>query len=159
MPPYALRPVDDRLLEDAPIVIRSTVDLKAPPSRVWEALGSDEMWSWMPIIDQVAWQSPRPFSAGAVRRLRLGKFLTVDEEFYRWDVDRRATFRVTHQSRQVLDALIEDFLLDPTPEGTRLTWTMAVSPLRGRGLPLGLLAPVMRPGNTVAIGGIRKLLK
>jgi hypothetical protein len=159
MPAYPLRPVDDGLLQTAPLIVRSSVRLDAPPSRVWAALGSDEMWSWLPVIDRVAWQTPRPHDEGSIRRLRLGRFLTVDEEFYRWDVDRRATFRIVSQSRPVLDALIEDFLLEPAGEGTTLTWTMAVSPLKGRGLPLGLLAPLLRPGNTVALGGIKRILR
>ena len=159
MPAYPLRHVDDAFLGDAPIVIRSTVQLKAQPPAVWAALGSDEMWSWLPVIDRLDWQSPKPYSAGSIRRLRMAKFLTIDEEFYRWDVDRRATFRVVGQSRKVLDALIEDFVLVPSEGGTELTWTMAVSPLKGRGLPLGLLAPLLKPGNTVAIAGIKKLLR
>ncbi len=159
MASYALRPVDDAFLDDAKLVIRSSVDLTASPSQVWEALGSDRMWSWLPLIDRLEWLTPRPHEAGCVRRLRLGRFLTVDEEFYRWDVDRRATFRVTAQSRNLLDGLIEDFLLDPSGDGTRLTWTMALTPRRGRSLPLGLLAPLLRPGNTVAIGGIKTLLR
>ena len=159
MPAHPLRPVDDDFLRTAPLVVRSSVDLDAPPSRVWEVLGSDEMWSWLPLIDRLEWRTPRPHAAGAIRRLRLGRFVTVDEEFYRWDTDRRATFRVSAQSRPVLDGLIEDFLLDPTDGGTRLTWTMALAPKKGAGLPLGVLAPLLRPGNTVAIGGIRKLLR
>lgn len=159
MASYALRPVDDAFLDDAQIVIRSSVDLAATPAQVWEALGSDEMWSWLPIIDRVEWLTPRPHEAGCVRRLRLGKFLTVDEEFYRWDVEKRATFRVTAQNRNVLDGLIEDFVLEPSATGTKLTWTMALTPRRGKGLPLGFLAPLLAPGNAVAIGGIKKIIR
>jgi carbon monoxide dehydrogenase subunit G len=159
MPAYPLRPVDDSFLDEAPIVVRSTVRLDASPSEVWRALGSDEMWSWLPVIDRLEWRSPEPKAVGSIRRLRLGHVLTVDEEFYRWDVDRRATFRIVGQSRRMLDALIEDFLLEPTARGTDLTWTMAVSPLKGRGLPLSPLGVLLRPGNTVAIGGIKKILR
>ncbi|MFA4929562.1 MAG: SRPBCC family protein [Patulibacter sp.] len=156
---YALRPVDDSFLDEAKIVIRSTVDLAATPAQVWEALGSDEMWSWLPVIDRVEWLTERPHVEGCVRRLRLGKFLTVDEEFYRWEVEKRATFRVTAQNRNVLDGLIEDFVLEPSDKGTRLTWTMALTPRRGKSLPLGFLAPLLAPGNTVAIGGIKKIIR
>lgn len=159
MPAYPLRTVDDQFLRDAPLVVAASVDLAATPEQVWDALGSDRMWSWLPVIDRLEWLTPRPHAAGAVRRLRLGKGLTIDEEFYRWDVGQRATFRVTSQSRRILDALIEDFLLEPTGTGTKLTWTMAASPLRGRRLPLGLLAPLLRPGNRLAIGGIKKILQ
>lgn len=159
MPAYPLRHVDDAFLQDAPIVTRSTVRLEAAPSEVWRALGSDEMWSWLPVIDRLEWRSEAPHAAGAIRRLRIARFLTVDEEFYRWDVDRRATFRVVGQSRKVLDGLAEDFLLEPVDGGTELTWTMALSPIVGAGLPLGLLSPLLRPGNTAAISGIRKLVR
>jgi hypothetical protein len=156
---YTLREIDDRFFDEAPIVIPATVDLAATPEQVWEALGSDEMWSWAPIIDQLTWISPRPQATGAIRRLRLLKAVTIEEEFYRWDAPHRATFRVTRQSRRMFDGLAEDFLVEASPTGSRLTWTMAVAP---RGLPgaaaAGRLAPVLAKGNAAAIGGIRKIL-
>jgi polyketide cyclase/dehydrase/lipid transport protein len=156
---YTLPPIDDAFFETAPLVIPAVVELDAPPARVWEALGSDEMWSWAPIVDQLVWLTPRPQTTGAVRRLRLLKVNTVEEEFYRWEDSRRATFRVTRQSRPLLDGLAEDFLLEPLDGGarTRLTWTMAIAPkglpgfIRGRGAALA-------KGNALAIGGIRKIL-
>ncbi|MCW2984172.1 MAG: polyketide cyclase [Conexibacter sp.] len=157
---YTLPPIDDRFFEEAPIVVPATVELDASPAQVWEALGSDAMWSWAPIIDQLTWVTPRPQSTGAIRRLRMFKVNTIEEEFYRWEEGRRATFRVTRQTRRLLDGLAEDFLLEPSAGGgTRLTWTMAIAP---RGLPgaaaVGKLAPVLAKGNAAAIGGIRKIL-
>jgi Polyketide cyclase / dehydrase and lipid transport len=156
---YTLPAIDDRFFEDAPIIIPATVELAATPEQVWEALGSDEMWSWAPVIDQLAWVTPRPQSAGAIRRLRLLKAVTIEEEFYRWEPPHRATFRVTRQSRRMVHGLAEDFVVEPSPTGSRLTWTMAVAP---RGLPgataAGRLAPLLAKGNAAAIGGIRKIL-
>jgi hypothetical protein len=156
---YTLPEIDDAFFTDAPLVVPAAVELDATPARVWAALGSDEMWSWAPIIDQLAWITPRPHAAGAVRRLRLLKVNTIEEEFYRWDDERRATFRVTRQSRRLLDGLAEDFLLDPLDGGarTRLTWTMAIA-LRGVPAPPKALLPALVKGNAAAIGGIRKIL-
>jgi hypothetical protein len=156
---YTLKPIDDAFFQSAPLVVPASVELDATPARVWAALGSDEMWSWAPIIDQVTWITPRPHAAGAVRRLRLLKVNTIEEEFYRWDDERRATFRVTRQSRPLLDGLAEDFLLDPLDGGarTRLTWTMAIG-LRGVPAPPKALLPALAKGNAAAIGGIRKIL-
>jgi hypothetical protein len=156
---YTLPPIEDAFFTDAPLVVPASVELDATPARVWEALGSDAMWSWAPIIDQLVWITPRPQSAGAIRRLRLLKLNTIEEEFYRWDEGRRATFRVTRQSRPMLDGLAEDFLLDPLDGGsrTRLTWTMAVAP-RGLPAPPKALLPALATGNAAAIGGIRKIL-
>ena len=155
---YTLKPIDDAFFETAPIVIPATLELKAPPERVWEALGSDEMWSWAPIIDQLVWTTGRPQTVGAIRRLRLFKAVTIEEQFYRWDVGRRATFRVTHQSRRMFDGLAEDFLLEPSAGGgTRLTWTMAMAPRGLSGAP-GFMIPALARGNALAMGGIKKIL-
>ena len=156
--PYALKPIDDRYFEDAPNVIPATVELAATPEQVWEALGSDRMWSWVPAIDQLRWTTPR--GENGIRILRLGKFVTIEEEFYRWEPPHRATFRVTRQSRQVFDGLAEDFRLEPTASGgTRLTWTMAQG-LRGvpGGGALGPLKGLMAKGNAAGIGGIKTIL-
>lgn len=155
---YALKPIGDEWFEQAPLVVPASVTLDAPVERVWEALGSDAMWSWAPIIDQVEWITPRPHAAGSIRRLRMFKVNTIEEEFYRWETNRRATFRVTHQTRRMLDGLAEDFLLEPTPSGgTTLTWTMAIA-LKGAPAPPAFLKPALIKGNAAAIGGIKTIL-
>jgi hypothetical protein len=154
---YKLKSIDDAFFETAPSVVPASVDLDAPPARVWEALGSDAMWSWAPIIDRVAWVTPH--GVGAIRHLRLLKVNTIEEEFYRWDVERRATFRVIQQTRPLLNGLAEDFLLEALDGGarTRLTWTMAIA-LRGVPAPPKALLPALIKGNAAALGGIRTIL-
>src|ERR1700750_697427 len=100
---YKLPLIDDAFFTSASSVVPAVVDLDAPPAHVWEALGSDAMWSWAPIIDRLTWLTTRLQAVGATRRLRLLKVNTIEEEFYRWDEHRRATFRVTHQSRPLLN--------------------------------------------------------
>jgi carbon monoxide dehydrogenase subunit G len=157
--PHPVRPVDDSFFETAPLVIPVTVELAATPAQVWEALGSDRMWSWMPVLDKLRWLTPRPLTKGAVRVLRIARLFSVEEHFYRWDDERRATFHVTSATRPVLNALAEDFVLEPTPAGTRLTWTMALDPKLPVPAWLGkLLVPLLAPGNKFAIAGIRKIL-
>lgn len=161
MPPtaHAVQPVDDSFFESAPLVIPVTVELDATPAQVWEALGSDRMWSWLPVLDQLRWLTPRPLTQGAVRVLRVARLFTIEEHFYRWDDERRATFHVTRASRPVLNALAEDFVLEPTATGTRLTWTMALDPRIPGARALGrFLVPLLAPGNKLALAGIRKIL-
>ena len=157
---HPVRPVDDSFFETAPLVIPVTVELAATPAQVWEALGSDRMWSWLPVLDRLRWLTPRPLTQGAVRVLRVARLFTIEEHFYRWEDERRATFHVTSSTRPVLDALAEDFVLEPLPGGgTRLTWTMAVAPKPAvPGWLAGLLVPLLKPGNKLAIAGIRKIL-
>lgn len=155
--PYALDPVDDRFFEEAPLVIPATVELAAAPEQVWEALGSDRMWSWVPALDRLRWTTPH--GPGAIRMLRIGRLVTVEEEFYRWEPARRATFRVVRQSRRVLGGLAEDFLLEPTAAGTRLTWTMALRPRLPGAAALAPLTPLLAKGNAAGLAGIRKILR
>jgi hypothetical protein len=155
---HPVRPVDDGFFQTAPLVIPVTVELDATPAEVWEALGSDRMWSWLPLLDQLRWLTSRPLGQGAVRVLRVARLFSIEEHFYRWEEGRRATFHVTSSTRPVLRALAEDFVLEPTATGTRLTWTMAVEPkLPGTRL-LRWLVPLLKPGNKLAIAGIRKIL-
>jgi hypothetical protein len=156
---HPVHPVDDSVFETAALVIPVTVDFDAPPAAVWEALGSDAMWSWFPPLDRLRWLTSRPHAAGAVRVLRVARLFTIEEHFYRWEEGRRATFHVVASTRPVLDALAEDFVLEPTATGTRLTWTMALDPkLPGARLLGRLLVPLLRRGNRLAIAGLRKIL-
>lgn len=158
--PHAIRRVDEQFLSSAPLVVRAKVDLDASPAAVFEALGSDEMWSWVPVLDKLRWITPRPLGAGSVRTLRIGRFVEVEEDFFLWEQDRRAAFCVTSASRPALKALAEDFTVEPTSRGTRLTWTMALDP----GLPVprflrGVLGALLAPGNRFALKGISKIIR
>ncbi|MGW3917592.1 SRPBCC family protein [Streptomyces sp. NPDC005070] len=81
----------------------------------------------MSVLDRATWLSPRPHTTGARRSARLARLITLQEEYYRWDAPRRATFRVTGITLPLVKGWAEDFLLEPLPGGgTRLTWTMAI---------------------------------
>lgn len=155
---HAVRPVGDEFLEAAPLVVRVAVDLDAPPSAVFDVLASERMWSWLPLIDRLRWTTPSPQGEGSVRVLRIARLFEVEERFYRWDAGRRATFHVTSATRPVLNALAEDFLVEPAGAGSRLTWTFALDPKLPGARLLGRIAPLLAPGNRWAIGGIRRLL-
>jgi hypothetical protein len=80
-------------------------------------------------------------------------------EFYRWDENERATFRVTRADRPWLRALAEDFRLTAHGAGTRLTWTMAIEPAASVPAAFGALAPLLRPGNARILSGIRGIVR
>ena len=157
---YPAQADGDDIFETAPLVIPATVELDATPAAVWEALGSDAMWSWFPPLDRLRWLSARPLGEGAVRTIRVTRLFTLEEHFYRWEEERRATFHVVGVTRPVLSALAEDFLLEPLPgDRTRLTWTFALDPRLPGARLLGRVAgPLLRAGNRSMIAGIRKIL-
>ncbi|WBP86651.1 SRPBCC family protein [Kitasatospora cathayae] len=51
--------------------------------------------------------------------------LRLREEFVRWDKGERHSFCVTQASLPLFRRFGEDYLLEPTPTGTRFTWTFA----------------------------------
>lgn len=154
---HALEPIDDSFLRTAPLVATAVVELPNSPDQVWEALASDQMYSWAPPIDNLRWLTREPREVGCVRELRLGKLITVREEFYRWEPAVRSTFRVTHTSHRLFTGLAEDFLLDKRADGgTTLSWTMAVAPRGPR--PPRALAQLLVPGNRRVIAGITSIL-
>ena len=157
---YSVRATGDEIFETSAIVVGTTIELDSSPAEVWDALGSDEMWSWFPPLDRLRWLSARPLGEGAVRTIRVARLFTLEEHFYRWEEGRRATFHVVSVTRPVLHALAEDFLLEPTASGgTRLTWTFALDPkLPGARLIARLAAPLLRAGNRSMISGICKIL-
>jgi len=118
------------------------------------------MWSWFAPLDRLRWLTARPLGEGAVRTIRAARLFTLEEHFYRWEEGRRATFHVVGVTRPVLNALAEDFFVEPTASGgTRLTWTFALDPkLPGARLLGRLAAPLLRAGNRSMISGIRKIL-
>ena len=156
--PYAVRPVDDSFFETAPLVVEVAVDLDATPEQVWAALASEEMWSWLPVLDRLRWVTPPPLGEGATRTVRVARMFEIEERFYRWEEARRATFHVVSSTRPVVDGFAEDFVLEPVGSGTRLVWKLAAAPKAAGGRDLAWLAPLLAPGNRFAIGGIKKIL-
>ena len=126
--PRQLAPIDDNFFDTAGLVVGATIDLPHSPEQVWTALGSDAMGSWMSVLDQATWHSPRPLTVGARRSVRLLRLITLHEEYYRWDeTQRRSTFRVTDINFPIVTGWAEDMHAAPLPDGgTRLSWTMAI---------------------------------
>lgn len=122
-----LVPVGDEFLRTAGLVLSATIELPHSAEQVWAALESDQMGAWMWILDRTRWHSPRPFAHGARRSVRLARSIRLDEVFYRWDPPRRATFRVAAINLPLVTGWVEDFSVDPLPDGgTLLGWTMAI---------------------------------
>jgi carbon monoxide dehydrogenase subunit G len=124
---HALEPADESFFSTAPHRYRFEIDLDVPPERVWESLQSDEsLAAWGPAVRSVRWTSPRPFGVGTTREvaLPLGT-ITVRERFFVWDEGKRYSFYVVEANRPMLKRFAEDYVVEPRPGGSRLTWTVA----------------------------------
>ncbi|TXS34475.1 SRPBCC family protein [Streptomyces sp. ms191] len=125
---YPVTETGDSFLASAPFRYEHSVETRAPAERIWEILTGEELVHWVWAFTDLKWNSPRPFGVGTVREVTLLTFLTARERFFRWDEGRRYTFSVYEASRPGLRHAAEDWTIEPTPSGSRLTWTMAIRP-------------------------------
>ena len=141
---FPVDPVDLSFFSTAPHVYRYSVDLDVGPDRLWESLTSDASVSaWGPSVHAVRWTSPRPFGVGTERTVTLAaKAITVHERFFHWDEGKRYSFYVYESNRPLFKHFAEDYVIDPTPSGSRLTWSFALEAKPATKLPVRLLSPV-----------------
>lgn len=137
---FRLEPVDETYFATAKYVYSFPVDLDATPERVWSALTSDEsLAAWRLGVRSLRWLTPRPFGVGTRREVVLPlSAMTIREEFFRWDEGRRYSFCVHEANRPVLRQFAEDYLVEPTPTGSRFTWTIALTPAPWAAAPMWL---------------------
>ncbi len=129
LPWHPLVESGDDFLVSAPFRYVNTVDVPVPGDRTWAALAADDtLVSWSPLVSGLRWTTPRPFSVGTTREITLLRIITARERYYRWDEGHRKTFTGAQMSLPGLRRLAEDYVVEPTPGGSRLIWTLALEP-------------------------------
>ena len=136
--PFQLRRVDDSFYRAAPIVFRASAELKAPVAQVWGLL--DDL-NWLPLL-RFRWETAPPHGPNSLRRLAIGRYFYVIEDCLHVVPNARLSFYMPEVTFPGLRAFAEDYRLEPTAEGTRLTWTVAIEP---KGAGLGFLSPLGKP--------------
>ncbi|MEU4453282.1 SRPBCC family protein [Nocardioides sp. NPDC023903] len=157
---YPLAPADDDFLGTARAATTKVLDVDVPVETLWAALAADDaVVSWGPGATKTRWVGQRPYGVGTVREVTMGGVATVREKFYRWDENQRMTFAVAESTRPGIRRFAEDYVVESTPTGSRLTWTVAVEVAKGS----GPTAPIVRALLSVAVGsmtnGLRKRLE
>lgn len=156
---YPLEPADDDFLRTAPARTVQVIDVPVPAEKLWAALTADDaVVSWGPGATKVRWVGERPLGVGTVRELTIGGVATVRELFYRWDEGHRKSFAVTESTLPGIRRIAEDYLVETTPTGSRLTWTMAVEMSLLAGPTRFLVAPVLSLGIGAMARGLKKKL-
>ncbi|MEB3033677.1 SRPBCC family protein [[Mycobacterium] nativiensis] len=113
-------------LERAPQGFSNSVDLAITPDEIWQVLADAEAWPhWASVITNVTWTSPEPHGVGTTRVVDMRGGIIGDEEFLAWEPARHMAFRFNASSTSALAVFVEDYIIEPTPQGCRLTWTLA----------------------------------
>ncbi len=113
-------------LDAAPARFRNSVDLAITPDQAFSVLADAESWPhWASVITKVTWTSPEPHGVGTTRTVDMRGGIVGAERFLAWEPGRRMAFRFEQSSTSSLEAFLEDYLIEPTPQGCVLTWTLA----------------------------------
>lgn len=123
---------DEGFLASAPLRLEESFEVARPAASVWGELTSERPLHWCRILQDVRWTSPRPFGVGTTRRVKaLHGASLLDERYFLWEEGRRHCFEVLETTNPMIRRLAEDYLVEPTGEGScRFTWTIAVEPRR-----------------------------
>ncbi|MFJ6417359.1 SRPBCC family protein [Paeniglutamicibacter sp. NPDC091659] len=122
---YPLSESGDAFLKSARFRYEQSVETTAPAERIWEILTGYDLLHWVPVWTGLRWGSP-PFGVGTVREVTLVKVFTVRERFFRWIEGQRYSFSGLKASLPGLRSVAEDWVIEPTSSGSRLTWTLAI---------------------------------
>ena len=143
---HPCRRVELDWLDRAPAVFRNSVDIALSPTELFEVLARADTWPrGASVITRVEYTSPPPYGPGTTRVVTMRGGIVGDEEFLAWEPGAHLAFRFNASSTSALEAFLEDYRIEPTATGCRLTWTLAQE-LSG---PSRVLAPLTGPLCTV----------
>jgi hypothetical protein len=129
-PWFSCDSADEAFFESAPMRLRGVFNVARPAAEVWGELTSERPLHWCRILDEVRWTSERPFGVGTTRAVKALKGASLlEERYFRWEEGRRHSFAVVRTTNPMVRRLAEDYLVEPTGEGScRFTWLIAVEP-------------------------------
>jgi hypothetical protein len=145
-------------IDDAPIRVTATVDISAPPDRVWPHIADHASWpTWFEALDRIE-PLGAPTGVGGGRRAVAGK-LSFDEQFTVWDENEHFAFAVVKSGLPILHTMIESVRLEPYESGTRVTYRQGLSGRPGFGWAMRLAWK--RGGSSVqpALDNLRRLIE
>jgi hypothetical protein len=139
-PWFSCEPVDESFFGSAPVRMAAHFDVDRPAAEVWGELTGDRPLHWCRILQAVEWTSPRPFAVGTTRQVKaLWGANDLREHYFRWEERRQHSFYVVEATAPLASRFAEDYLVEPTGDGScRFSWTIAFEPraLSLPGLPL-----------------------
>ncbi|EJN14286.1 Polyketide cyclase / dehydrase and lipid transport [Bradyrhizobium sp. YR681] len=108
--------------------VRESIEINAPPAKVWAAIGNFQDMSWLPPVTKT--EGEKGNEIGATRKLTLTGGATVDEELYKFDADAMTySYRITSVDVKVLPVTNYSSTLAVTPsadgKGSTLEWAGA----------------------------------
>ena len=130
MPWFSSEPVDESFFETAPVRMSARFEVSRPAAEVWGELTGERPLHWCRILQDVRWTSPRPLGVGTTREVKaLWGANLLREHYFRWEEGRQHSFYVVESTAPLAKRFAEDYLVEPTGEGScRFTWKIVFEP-------------------------------
>lgn len=125
---YPCDPAGLELIETARFRSTNSVDLPITPGQLWQVLEDADSWPQWSYVTRMTWTTPRPFKVGTTRAIETRTGGRVIDEVIAWHPQVHLAFRVNAVSVPTEGASVEEFRIEPTAQGCRLTWTLAHDP-------------------------------
>ncbi|RXH38492.1 MULTISPECIES: SRPBCC family protein [Bradyrhizobium] len=107
--------------------VRESIEISAPPAKVWAAIGNFQDMSWLPPVTKTEGQKGNEI--GATRTLTLTGGPTVEEELYKYEPEMLSySYRITKVDVKVLPVTnySSTLTVSPAPDGkAKLEWAGA----------------------------------
>ncbi|WP_329113498.1 SRPBCC family protein [Streptomyces sp. NBC_01465] len=117
-----LRPVELDFVNTAPLRLVFAAEVSASADAVYQALAEEveTLPEWFTAV-----KLARPTAGGAAREVRLKGGVHFQETILAKEPSTRYAYRVDSTNAPGLRALLEEWLLTPTANGTLVQWTFA----------------------------------
>jgi len=121
-------PVGLELIDTARFRSTNSIDLPLTPEQLWQVLEDEEAWPQWSYVTRMSWTGPRPRGIGSTRAIETRSGGHVVDEVIAWHPQSHLAFRVISSSADTEGASVEEFRIEPTAQGCRVTWTLAHDP-------------------------------
>ena len=125
---HHLRTVELDFVDDAPHRFVFEAVVPAPKETVFAAISDDpSTWTWWPGHEGGAYETPPPHGVGSRREMHMGES-QYRETILAWDEPTRWAYRVDESADSLIDALVEEWVVEGDGESSAVRWTFAVEP-------------------------------
>ena len=125
---HQLRTVELDFVDKAPHRFVFEASVPASQETVFGAISDDpSTWTWWPGHEGGAYESPPPHGVGSRREMHMGDS-QYRETILAWDAPTRWAYRVDESADSLIDALVEEWVVEGEGDRSTVRWTFAVEP-------------------------------
>jgi len=114
-------------IDDAKYQFINTIDVNVKPEYLFDVLADPDSWlQWFPNMKSATWMDKA--GVGSERAVKVGS-IGIVEHFIHWEPHKRFSFYVKETTMPFAKIMVEDYIIEPTQNGSRFTYKVGMTPL------------------------------